>query len=109
MRTINAHIARTGAYAIFLMLSTISYATDPAPLSPAEAASGWRSLFGGQSLRGWATASNNWEARNGELVRTGKGGDIAYVMYRLPEDYELRVNWKPNASNSWNTERIVCH
>src|SRR5258706_487676 len=97
------------ALALIFGLSAACCAADPAPLSRAENAIGWRSLFDGKSLRGWTAAAKNWEVQNGALVRTGSGGDIAYVMYRLPEDYELRVNWKPNSSEKWTTERIVCH
>ncbi len=104
MRNIKVHIACT----VLFTLPAICSAADPAPLSPAEVSTGWKTLFGGSSLRGW-DAGKNWEARDGELIRTGKGGGITYVMYRLTENYELRVNWKPNASNSWNTEQIVCH
>jgi hypothetical protein len=101
---------RAWIFSLFLIgLPIASYAADPDPLTPAEIANGWRSLFGGKSLHGWASSGKNWEVRDGALTRTGKGGDLAYVMYRLPDDYELRVHWKPGRSEEWRTERIVCH
>ncbi len=89
--------------------ATVAQATDPAPLSRDQTAAGWRSPFDGKSLRGWSAPAKNWEAREGSIVRTGGGGDLTYVMYRLPRDYELIVHWKQKNATSWNTERLVCH
>src|SRR5579863_7049317 len=88
---------------------SVMNATDPTPLSRQETAAGWRSPFDGKSLRGWSAPAKNWEAREGSIVRTGGGGDLTYVMYRLPRDYELLVHWKEKKASEWNTERIVCH
>src|SRR5580704_4138499 len=87
---------------------TVAQASDPAALSRSETAAGWRSLFDGKSLRGWLAPAKNWDARNGAIVRIGGGGELMYVMYRLPPDYELRFHWK-EGTGEWNTERIVCH
>jgi dienelactone hydrolase len=88
---------------------SVAQATDPTALSRAETGTGWRSLFDGKSLRGWTAPAKNWEARDGAIVRTGGGGDLTYVMYRLPSDYEMNAHWKAKGASDWNTERIVCH
>src|SRR5450432_119388 len=93
--------------ALFGILS-VAHTTGPTALSRSETAAGWRSLFDGKSLRGWLAPAKNWDARNGAIVRTGSGGELMYVMYRLPADYELRFHWKKDAGGEWNTERIVC-
>src|SRR6266403_4464310 len=94
---------------MLLLLPLLAIAAGPAPLTPQESAAGWRSLFDGKSLRGWTAPAKNWEARDGGITRTGAGGDLTYVMYRLPKDYELRVQWREGESGKWNAERIVCH
>src|SRR5260370_6629570 len=87
----------------------LAHATDPVPLNRSETATGWRSPFDGKSLRGWIAPAKNWDVRDGSIVRTNGGGDLTYVMYRLPRDYELLVHWKEKKASEWNTERIVCH
>jgi dienelactone hydrolase len=88
---------------------TVAHASDPTALSRAETSAGWRSPFDGKSLRGWIAPAKNWEARDGSIVRTSGGGDLTYVMYRLPRDYEFRAQWKVKTAGEWNSERIVCH
>jgi dienelactone hydrolase len=100
---------RVCLFVAFLGVVNLAHATDPAALTRAETGAGWRSPFDGKSLRGWIAPAKNWEARDGSIARTGGGGDLTYVMYRLPRDYELRVQWKVKTAREWNTERIVCH
>jgi dienelactone hydrolase len=42
-------------------------------------------------------------------MHTGGGGDLTYVMYRLPRDFELRLFWRVNSRGGWNAERVICH
>lgn len=71
-------------------------ATMPNTLTAEERASGFRLLFDGRSLAGWrgydpATAQG-WEVIDGELTRTGPGGDIVTVEEFA--NFELRLQWK---------------
>src|SRR5882724_2899582 len=77
--------------AVTLMVASVAVAlaADPVPLRRDEVAIGWRNLFDGKSLRGWTAPEKNWDVRDGTLARTAAGGDLTYVMYRLPRDYEL--------------------
>src|SRR5438552_5214570 len=96
--------------ALGLMLTCISIAlaAGPVALRRDEIATGWRSVFDGKSMRGWIAPGKNWDVKDGALTRTASGGDLTYVMYRLPRDYEIRVQWKQAAAAEWNTERVVC-
>ncbi|MFN0243445.1 MAG: family 16 glycoside hydrolase [Planctomycetota bacterium] len=73
----------------------------PAPpqnvLTAAERDAGWRLLFDGRTTNGWrgfrqTAMPAGWEAIEGELVRTGSGGDI--VTSEEFEDFELALEWK---------------
>jgi len=96
-------------FVLMLASLVVALAADPVPLRRDEAAIGWRSLFDGKSMRGWTAPGKNWNVRDGALARTASGGDITYVMYRLPLDYELRIQWKQAAAAEWNSERVLCH
>jgi hypothetical protein len=66
-------------------------------LTPQEKAEGWRLLFDGKSLDGWRgynkpAAPDAWKVVNGELVLTGKGGDL--VSAEQFADFELKLDWK---------------
>lgn len=66
-------------------------------LTAAEQADGWKLLFDGQSMSGWrayksVTPPAGWKAENGELVRSGEGGDLMTVEQF--SDFELRLEWK---------------
>lgn len=56
--------------------------------------SGFTTLFDGTSLDGW-TQSGNWEIlKDGSLFRKEKGGGIQYTAAKVPDDFELRFEWK---------------
>lgn len=71
-----------------------------------EAASGWRTLFDGETLQGWrnyqappGTPVRGWEARDGLLMRTAAGGDL--VTEDQFENFELVLEWRvEKAGNS---------
>ncbi len=67
----------------------------PAPnrLSPAEREMGFELLFDGQSDGGWQH-KGNWVVQDGTLYRRERGGDITYTVARVPDDFELRFEWK---------------
>lgn len=54
---------------------------------------GFEAIFDGQSLAGWKHGGN-WAAVNGEIARVGKGGSLIYEKARVPDDFELRFEWK---------------
>ena len=49
--------------------------------------------FNGEDLRGW-THSGNWSVEGGAIARTGKGGSLVYREHKIPDDFELRFEWK---------------
>lgn len=50
-------------------------------------------LFGGSDLSGW-DQKGNWIAQDGALFRAEKGGGIRYKNKPVPDDFELRFEWK---------------
>jgi hypothetical protein len=50
-------------------------------------------IFDGNSLQGWEQ-KGNWKIEDGTISRTARGGDITYKAKKLPDDFELRFEWK---------------
>lgn len=75
-------------------------AESPNSLSADEDASGFELLFDGESFEGWKHAGN-WKIEDGVLTREGKGGSLVYTAKKIPDDFELRFDWKvAKGSNS---------
>jgi hypothetical protein len=86
------------AAALALLFTALSLAPaappDPATtLSPEEKRQGFQLLFDGQSLDGWEQ-KGNWVAEDGALYRKEKGGDITWKTAPVPDNFELRFEWK---------------
>ncbi|QDU77689.1 hypothetical protein Pan97_47620 [Bremerella volcania] len=74
--------------------STSALRADEAnQLTAEEKAKGFELLFNGQDLEGWKQ-SGNWKVTDGVIERTGRGGDIVYDVKPIPDDFELRFQWK---------------
>jgi hypothetical protein len=66
-------------------------------LTAAEKAAGWKLLFDGKTTTGWHAYQKKdvpagWTVTNGELTRTGQGGDL--VSNDQYADFELAIDWK---------------
>jgi hypothetical protein len=65
-------------------------------LTAAEKAAGWKLLFDGKTTTGWHAYQKKdvtgWTVVNGELTRTGQGGDL--VTNDQYADFELSIDWK---------------
>lgn len=66
---------------------------SPNALTPAEAKAGFELLFNGKDTDGWEH-KGNWKVVDGVLTREGKGGDLTYKAKKVPDDFELRFEWK---------------
>lgn len=64
-----------------------------AALSAEEQAAGFVLIFDGKSLEGWEHAGN-WAAEGGSLARKDAGGNLVWKKQPLPDDFELRFEWK---------------
>jgi hypothetical protein len=62
-------------------------------LEPAEERLGFVPLSDGQSFAGWKHAGN-WKIEEGAFARVGPGGSLTYEARLLPDDFELRFEWK---------------
>lgn len=62
-------------------------------LSPDERRLGFELLFDGRSFGAWVHGGN-WAVEDGALYCTGKGGDVYYTAKFVPDDFELRFEWK---------------
>lgn len=61
----------------------------------------FETLFDGSSLEGWKHGGNWVILDDGSVSRTGKGGSLVYVAKPIPDDFELRFEWKvAEGSNS---------
>jgi hypothetical protein len=72
-------------------------------LTAAEKSAGWKLLFDGKTPSGWHTyqkkgVTEGWSVVNGELTRTGRGGDL--VTDAQYADFELSIDWKIAANGN---------
>lgn len=68
-------------------------AGEPNQLSREEEALGFKLIFDGQSLEGWKH-NGNWEVVAGAMACPRRKGDITYQTAKVPDDFELRFEWK---------------
>lgn len=76
-----------------IVASSAALAGNPNALSKAEKAAGYKSLFNGRSFDGWKH-NGNWKIEDEILTREGKGGSLVYTAAKVPDDFELRFEWK---------------
>ena len=62
-------------------------------LTDAEKKAAFDLIFNGKDLEGWEH-KNNWVIEDGALTRKDKGGGITYKTKKVPDDFELRFEWK---------------
>lgn len=75
-----------------LPLLTI-HAASPNQLSDQEKEQGFQLLFDGQTLKDWEH-KGNWVVEDGAMTCPHRGGDITYMPLKIPDDFELRFEWK---------------
>jgi len=73
---------------------TTPAATDSSHLSAPESA--FLSLCDGRGLAGWEHAGN-WVVDEGAFHRVRGGGPLTYTAAPVPDDFELRFEWKVSA------------
>lgn len=77
-----------------------SQADPPNAISSEEQKAGFQPLSDGQDLKGWKH-SGNWKIEDGVITRQGKGGSLVYTAQKVPDEFELRFDWKvAKGSNS---------
>ena len=62
-------------------------------LEPAEERLGFVSLFDGKTFEGWKH-TGNWVIEEGAFYRNASGGSLTYTTATVPDDFELRFEWK---------------
>jgi len=82
------------------VLTTLALALVCSPaasaLDPAEKELGFVALADGKTFDGWKHAGN-WEIQDGVFARVQKGGSLTYEAKPVPDDFELRFDWKVSA------------
>lgn len=85
---------------VFSLVPALLAEDTPNQLSEQEKQQGFELLFDGQKLDGWQHAGN-WKVVDGVIERADKGGDLIYDVKPVPDDFELRFEWKvAKGSNS---------
>ncbi len=80
--------------AIRIIALLLSLSPLPASaLDPTETKQGFISLFDGKTFEGWKH-NGNWAIENGVFYRKSKGGSLTYTTATVPDDFELRFEWK---------------
>ena len=88
------------ALSLAVISGVICGAETPHSLTTDEQQAGFVALFNGENLDGWRQ-SGNWTVQHGEITRQGKGGSLVYTDSKVPDDFELRFQWKvARGSNS---------
>lgn len=55
--------------------------------------------FDGSGLEGWEHRGN-WKIENGVIARTGRGGGLVYRKSKVPDNFELRFDWKVGSGSN---------
>lgn len=72
----------------------LSDAERGAGMTVDEKGGGFRPLFDGRTLRGWFSDATNWTIAEGSLYRAAAGGPLRYELETVPNNFELRFEWK---------------
>jgi len=78
---------------ILFLAAAFSIPLFASALEPAEERLGFVSLFDGKSFEGWEHAGN-WVIEDEAFYRNAKGGSLTYATASVPDDFELRFEWK---------------
>lgn len=62
-------------------------------LATEDKAQDFETLFDGESFAGWEH-NGNWEIQDGAFARVREGGSLTYIKSLVPDDFELRFEWK---------------
>ena len=73
--------------------SPCAAAEDPNALTEQEQAIGFTLIFDGRDFTGWRQ-KGNWTIEDGAMFRSTRGGGISYQAKKIPDDFELRFQWK---------------
>lgn len=76
-----------------VLAGTAALADDPNDLTKPEKEAGFELLFNGKDFQGWEQ-SGNWIVQDGAMFRARRGGGISYQVRPIPDDFELRFQWK---------------
>jgi hypothetical protein len=93
---------RPGLLSVALLLAAMNtpvLAGDSNVLSDTEKRAKFELLFNGRDLDGW-THSGNWKIKDGAITREGRGGSLTYAVKKVPDDFELRFEWKVAAGSN---------
>ena len=73
---------------------------EPNILTAEEQKVGFELIFNGKDLTGWEHRGN-WNVEDGSIHRAAGGGDLTYGARKVPDNFELRFEWKvAKGSNS---------
>lgn len=70
-----------------------SAAGDYNALTDDEKRLGFKVLFNGKDFKGWKN-NGNWIIDDGAMFRSGKGGGLVYETKNIPDNFELRFQWR---------------
>ncbi|PHS06765.1 MAG: glycosyl hydrolase [Blastopirellula sp.] len=87
-----------GLFALSL-LTVHAAADDPNTLTSKESKAGFELLFNGKNLDGWKH-SGNWVVEKGVMTREGRGGSLVYQTKKIPDNFELRFEWKVGSGSN---------
>jgi len=79
--------------------AAVAAADGPNQVSNEERGAGFVLLFNGQNLDGW-DQKGNWTVDEGAIARKDKGGNITYKVRPVPDNFELRFQWKVAAGSN---------
>jgi hypothetical protein len=68
-------------------------------LTAEEKEAGFELLFNGRDFAGW-DHKGNWAVEDGALSRQSKGGGLTYNVKKIPNNFELRFDWKVAAGSN---------
>ena len=68
-------------------------------LTEAEKAAGFELLFNGKDFEGWEQ-KGNWKIVEGAISREDKGGGLTYKKRKIPDNFELRFEWKVGSGSN---------
>jgi hypothetical protein len=94
------HLCWLATLAALACAPSLRAAGKPNVLTDEEKKAGFELLFNGKDLKGWEHAGN-WKVVDGAVCRADKGGGLTYKTRKVPDDFELRFQWKvAKGSNS---------